>query len=438
MFSSHRSAGILTCLFFSLLTSSIGGAEERAAKKAWTFLVYLNGNNNLEPYGYKNMREMEKVGSSDDVNVVVEFAAMSSDKTKKVYIQKNDSPYGSDPSTFHSPVVEEMDRVDMGSSHSFVDFVIWGMQNYPADNYFVILWNHGSGWDKEENGGILKGVSYDELSGNHISTNQLADALDEILRRTGTRINVLGFDACLMNMYEVADSFSGMVDYLVGSEETIPGEGYPYDGILNAFYSRDLSKKIPRNLVTDVVTEYSKSYANGSHGTQSITVSGIDLSRLELVKRRLNHWTEVIQKEMKRDDLLKAVDKATVYEDPDNRDLGDYVRLVMNQVTNEENSGNRSRSLTRTNDGVIGASNSLIKAINEAVVENSDSDKYAHSTGLSIYLPLGDGGQYSSWTSDPDKHDLYVALKWAKTTEWSGHLDFLFPKTVSGSPTKSK
>ena len=37
-------------------------------------MVYLNAANNLEPFGIEDMNEMESVGSTRDVNIVVECA----------------------------------------------------------------------------------------------------------------------------------------------------------------------------------------------------------------------------------------------------------------------------------------------------------------------------------------------------------------------------
>ena len=48
--------------------SASGGREA-----AWTVMVYLCGDNDLEPSAVADMREMKRVGSSDDVHVLVQF-----------------------------------------------------------------------------------------------------------------------------------------------------------------------------------------------------------------------------------------------------------------------------------------------------------------------------------------------------------------------------
>ena len=50
--------------------------------ESWTVLVYINGYNNLDSFGKKDINEMEKVGSSEDLKVVVQWASYASKKTK--------------------------------------------------------------------------------------------------------------------------------------------------------------------------------------------------------------------------------------------------------------------------------------------------------------------------------------------------------------------
>src|SRR5690242_17620652 len=39
----------------------------------WTVMVYMNGDNNLEPFALENFNDMAKVGSSDRINIIVQF-----------------------------------------------------------------------------------------------------------------------------------------------------------------------------------------------------------------------------------------------------------------------------------------------------------------------------------------------------------------------------
>ncbi|MDA8244993.1 MAG: clostripain-related cysteine peptidase, partial [Elusimicrobia bacterium] len=145
------------------------------AQKEWTIMVFVNGKNNLERYALKDMNEMEMVGSTDKVNIVTEIGRIagydSSDgdwKTVRRYLVKKDN----DTSKITSPVVQELPKVDMGDYKSVVDFALWAKKNYPAKKYMLIVWNHGAGWIKSVPM-LTRGISYDDQTGNHITTPQL-------------------------------------------------------------------------------------------------------------------------------------------------------------------------------------------------------------------------------------------------------------------------
>ena len=44
-----------------------------ALKKPWTILVYMAGDNSLDPEGVQDLKEMKRVGSTDKINIVAQF-----------------------------------------------------------------------------------------------------------------------------------------------------------------------------------------------------------------------------------------------------------------------------------------------------------------------------------------------------------------------------
>src|SRR6185312_17425586 len=222
---------ITTAFLAFALTMTIFSANAHAegttaAQKDWTFLVYINGHNNLDSYGAQNIKSMEQVGSSDKLNIVVQWASLANNDTRRLLIQKDTT--GSQDVT--SPVVQSLPRVDMGNYHSLVDFVKWGAQNYPAKHYFVAVWDHGNGWHLQSMGGNMHAndISWDDDSGNNITTEQLGQAMGEIATAIGHKVDIYGSDACLMAMAEVAGEMKDSVSVFVGSQETEPGAGWPY------------------------------------------------------------------------------------------------------------------------------------------------------------------------------------------------------------------
>ena len=83
--------------------------------------------------------------------------------------------------------------------------------------------------------------------------------LAAVTRRTGRKIDVVGFDACLMSMAEIMYQVRQCADYSVGSQQTEPGDGWPYDTVLRALAARPTMT--PAELAGTIVDKYSRPIA---------------------------------------------------------------------------------------------------------------------------------------------------------------------------------
>ena len=77
-----------------------------------------------------------------------------------------------------------------------------------------------------------RGICYDDSSMDFLDNQKLATALEKARAILGGRLSVLGMDACLMSMVEVACQVSPYADYMVGSQEVEKAYGWPYGAIL--------------------------------------------------------------------------------------------------------------------------------------------------------------------------------------------------------------
>lgn len=169
----------------------------------WTFLVYLDADNNLESAGIDDFLEMSSVGSDANIHIVVQFDRTPGydptyddwTTTKRYYITS-----GMTPTTDNA--IEDLGEVNMGSPAILSDFITWGTVNYPATHYALILWDHGAGWkyNSDSDEILTKAVCYDDTSfGDSLTLEELESALST----AGETIYLIGFDACLMGMAEV-------------------------------------------------------------------------------------------------------------------------------------------------------------------------------------------------------------------------------------------
>ena len=249
--------------------------------KHWTFMVYLDGDNNLEAAGIDDFLEMASIGSSPDANIVVQFDRVGGystsydnwTSTKRFYITNGMTPT-------EDNALQDLGELNHGDPQTLIDFVNWAKENYPADNYALVLWNHGGGWrlDKQEREARLlqnkkkmsfKAVCWDDTNGHD---SLYMDEVQSALNSAGGA-NLIGFDACLMGMVEVAYEMRDLGEVMVGSEETEPGDGWPYDAILQDLVNN--SEWSPAELGSSIVDRYYESYGD------SETQSAIDLSNMD-------------------------------------------------------------------------------------------------------------------------------------------------------------
>ena len=210
-----------------------GGSTEPSEKAKWTVLVYMNAANDLSDFDELNVNQMETVASNPDVQFVLQWKQArgfwdsdpSFEGTRRVLVK------GDSTSEVVSDTVQNMGTsVDMGDWRTLRDFVAWGKSAYPADRYVLIVWNHGNGWRRSTDPKplISRGVSYDDQTGNSIDTWDLHDAI-------GSNVDILSWDSSLMQMMEVAYEVKDRASYVVGSQESPPGEGLPYQRVFRRF-----------------------------------------------------------------------------------------------------------------------------------------------------------------------------------------------------------
>ncbi len=351
--------------------------------KEWTIMVFVNGKNNLEEYALKDMNEMEMIGSSDQVNIVTEVGRISgydsSDgdwKTARRYLIKKDA----NTNKITSPVVQELGKVDMGDYKHLADFANWAKTTYPAKKYMLIVWNHGAGWIKSRGLGD-KGISYDDETGNHIDTPQLGLALKAM-----GKIDVYGSDACLMQMPEVDYEIKDYVDYIVGSEETEPGDGYTYNLLLGPLVAKPtMGAEELGKLAVNAYSDHYQSIGEGS--TQSLVKTSLLNGFIPVVNDFVAATMAAGEKEL----VKTALNSAQSYAYAENKDMSHFLTLYMASTKNAD----------------AKAKGKILQdyLLNTLVLHNRVTGNYSDSKGLAIYMP----GYVNS---------TYNELAWAKVSQW--------------------
>ncbi len=387
-----RVLSITTILFLILSYGPLSAQEEEIAPsspKEWTVAVFLNADNNLDPFGVEDQQEMAKVGSNDWLNLVTLIDRENGPACYN-YIEKG-----------NVKKVKDMGELDMGDYKLLVNFMKYIVANYPAKKYVLTIWNHGSGW-KHASKGIVRGISYDDSSNNHITTGQLGTALKEIKKVIGHNIDILNFDACLMQMAEVAYVCQGSVDYIVASEETEPGKGTPYDDV----FSKLTKSSTPVSFSKAWVKAFVGSYSGGSQGNEDCTQSALDVAKVAGLVDAINGFAKASMGGKFAKEFKSALQKVQTYSYPENCDLMHLASLILAQVNDE---------------GMKTACQKVISAGQALVIANGSSGTaMKDSKGIAIYLP-----------SDYSMESPYTNLDFCKGTMWDEMITDLGKKTLA-------
>jgi hypothetical protein len=99
-----------------------------------------------------------------------------------------------------------------------------------AKHYALILWGHGPELLLQPSAGSLTTGGSDSM---YITPKELREALASLNRPK--KLDIIGFDACYMSMFEMAYELRGQVKYMVASQEEVPDASFPYDKLVELF-----------------------------------------------------------------------------------------------------------------------------------------------------------------------------------------------------------
>ncbi len=355
----------LLCVMLCCLTLlSVPVAAEEKDTQDWVIFVYLCGTD-LESDGgaaTKDLSEMLNAGTAENVRFVVQTGGTRQWAVPDVIPGDRISRFEVHSDDLFS--VYEGELSSMGDAATLNGFVSWGFENYKAERYGLILWNHGSG--------SISGVCFDELY------DQDSLTLEEIgaaLAGFETSFEFIGFDACLMATLETAQVVAPFARYMVASEELEPGSGWDYLGM--GAYLAEHPTADGAELGQAIADGFLAS--NVLMGDEAITtLSVVALNELPALAQAL----DAIGWQM----LDKTSDKAA---------LG----AVVQGIHKAENYGGNTPqegytnmvdigSMMRNISGVLPEAENVLTALEKAVVYRVAGSGRQGSSGLSVYYPL--------------------------------------------------
>ena len=409
----------------------------------WLVLAYLAADNDLEGELLADLAEMERVGSTPGVVEILaqvdRARGQNTSKgnwygTRRYYVTR-----GSDRRKISSRLLADLGPTNTGDPGVLESFIRFGAQRYPARATALVLLNHGSGFyvppemlsrgaegpghDRPsptarrrrrpaifhttrehllETAPQSRGIAYDDGAADCLDNQELTRVLATAHRVLGRKVDVVGMDACLMTMIEVAYQLRDHAQVLVGSEETEPGPGWPHAAILGDLTARPAMTA--GELGGTVVTRYVASYR---HSGQLATQSAIDLGQLGDLVEAVDILAHRLLDDLKRDGLVEAIRHARA------RTLQFFDGLYLDL---HHLAGNLAKA---AGPGPIADACIQIRRViagegapSPIIAEAYVGARMAPARGLSIYFPTH---------GDPTVH--YRDLAFAKRTRWADFLE---------------
>ncbi|MGB3677423.1 MAG: clostripain-related cysteine peptidase [Candidatus Microthrix parvicella] len=346
--------------------SSARGEDAAAEDGSWTILQYSMADNNLEEFMMVDLEELAEVESDDGPNIVA--LVDRSEEESEVALGDQGDWAGARILRLGNgefSTLSELGDVNTGDPALLADFISESIKENPADHYGLVISDHGASWP---------GIGPDDSFDDSLELAELQTALGDGLEAAGVeRLDVLGFDACLMASYEVASAMAPFADRMIASEQLEPGHGWDYRSF------QVLADEVDADTFGRAVIEGFAEQAVESDTEQDITLSLLDLTKMGALDQAIEDFAGALTERGANVAPVVGRERASTLEfgrSPDETEASHVVdlRMLASQI------GVESLDLSEFTDEVE-------KSLNDVVVQSIDSPANLGASGMTIYFP---------------------------------------------------
>lgn len=330
-----------------------------AQTKEWTLLIYMTGTDIVDD-AITDIGEISAAGNTDNIHIVGLFGGANragwETPTSSTIVDGVETTQSFVPSVSN-----------MAHAPNITEFVNWGIENYPAEKYMLLFYNHGMD---------IRGFGWDETVDKQLSVAGIQGAIDATdFITNGNKFEVLGFDACLMASFEVMSAMRNFAHYYVASEETEPYHAWNWTPIITAMNTQ--AGLTGGELGEIIVDNYFAQSA--SEGTKHVTLSVTDLTKITALETAVENLVLQLNDDLYLQNFLRARAASEEYgkstHDPeyseDMTDLGDLVDHLL-----------------ELEPGLAPQTDAVFAALDDAVVYARGDSVHPLSTGISLYVPF--------------------------------------------------
>jgi hypothetical protein len=345
-----------TAVFLLILLGSLSlwpaAAQNNPAK--WTIIYYMALDNDLEPFAINDLMEMQAVGSSDDVNIIVQFDraegyeetfgdwtdarrfhvvapagntssgdfAVSKDTLVNFFASLDPEDFGLTQDEFDQQIdairsasQEEIDGLALQNIIPLADGAPMiplqleslesvGEINHGDPQYLIdfALWtiqNYPAehyGLFISDHGGGWEALANDESEeGDALTLPEIDTALAAITTHSSVSMfDFIALDACLEAQLEIMKTLAPYAHYAIASEQTIPGAGYNYVRPMGALVSNpDITAVEFGQAAIDGYIEFYSALNEPAWGDYNLSL--IDLSQVDNVIAAVDAFSAAVQ-----------------------------------------------------------------------------------------------------------------------------------------------
>jgi parallel beta-helix repeat protein len=473
VFTFTRPGGFASPNLTATSTDASGNTSAFSLPKhlAWTLLIYINGDSNLEASFLNTFSSTVAAGPSPRANVL---ALVDGYTTTEAYSGTvlYDITRGT-AEALSTTVVITYER-NMGDGQTLVDFVTWGRTHYPARYTVLSILDHGGGWapsggaslqdalaHKREWMAGKSGLSWD-FSDNydHLQSGEVRQAMAEITGDGAEPLDVVFYDVCLMGMIEAAYQIKEYALYFVSSQNIGWAPVGPDEQFVHR-YIRTIQgiapDAEPRQMAELLVGTYAEAIPPKAH---PFTISAVDLTELVTVTNAVDDLAEAISQTLTGPEGAAVLYSAYGQAQKVDCDSDFEIEPATDSCVDLYDFALRAAT-QYTEPAVLAAANAVTEALATAIVAEAhrsgspwmDQAKVwslddVH--GLSIFLPLGEDLELPISitetvsttptvviTRDLRLRDRYSCdeIEFACDTAWRGLIDTYYDVIASTVPT---
>lgn len=408
-----------------------------APYREWTILLYIQARNNLAPFAIQNLRALTNVGSSPNVNFIIQWEQPGQKGVFRYALEGHQ-------------IIEKYRNLEENNICKPVDRITnafrWTIQHFPSEKVGVFFWNHGLGAIDPIWGNPLRFLTYayhpqgsqkatinsithvsndhhracsfDEEARVYLSTTELikvAHNMKMILKR---KLEIIAFDACFMSCFCIWYLLQEFAKIGVGSSDIELATGWHYAAIMQYFANKaaeaiklNRPRPITETDLSGAITETYGQFYNGR--THIYTLSAINLSAMEDIKKNIDYIAHKLHAYMDifgdrfKQVIIKARKATLEFANPMFADIRSFYIELHKQLSStpicranglrlENPTLHQAPGLydeTRDPDEIKNFKRNIlegIKLMEKAVISHVSSPHLSRSSGFGIYFPCRD------------------------------------------------